>query len=201
MGRCISVFSNLGGELTPTASQQAKKVEFDISDPDSVLPINYEEENLSNPKEDENDPEKFDPEGRYFLIGESKGFENLYIFSIYNKNLDVDLDNERFGERLPPKGLIWLDDTDKGAKDNCDMHDYVDVPHFDISDGKIRFVSKKTNGISYEFNGEFLVKGNFYTLDPDAKVLKGTLVERKNGRQVAEEKVVFGWNPGETCLH
>ena len=191
----------LGGEITPTASQQVGKVKFDISDPDSVLPIDFEEEKLSAPKQDESDPDKFDPEGRYYFLNGQKGFENLYIFSIYNKNLDVDPDDERFGELVPPKGLIWLDDTDKGAKDNCDMHDYVDVPQINIKDGRIGFVSKITNGISYEFKGEFVVKGNFYTLDPDAKVLKGILIKRKNGKEVSEEKVAFGWDPGETCLH
>lgn len=190
----------LVGEITPTASQQVEKVEFDISDPDSVLPIDYEEEKLSDPKEDESNPEYFDPEGRFHLLEESKMFEDFSLLTIQNKNLEVDSDDERFGELIPPEGTLLLADKDEGA-DGCDMHDYFDIPKIRIENGRMNFETKKRNGIIYEFKGEFIVKGNFYTLDFYARVLQGTLTKKKNGKIVAKEMLKFGWSNSDICLH
>ena len=181
--------------------QDIGEVTFDINNPESVLPIDFEEDKLSDPKEDEDNPKYFDPEGRYYFYGEPKGFENVFLISINNKNFEVESDDLKFGDLIPPAGFILLEDTDKGAKDSCEMHDYIDLSKVNIEDGKMSFISKKKNGISYEFNGEFLVKGNFYTLDVGAKVLNGKLVKKKNGKIIAENDLTFGWTSAEKCLH
>lgn len=174
---------------------------FDINNPESVLPIDFEEDKLSDPKEDEDNPKYFDPEGRYYFYGEAKGFDDLLLISLNNKNFNVETNDVKFGDPVPPEGFILLDDTDEGAKDSCGMHDYIDLPDIKIEDGKMSFISNKKNGISYEFNGEFLIKGNFYTLDIGAKVLKGTLTKKQNGKVIAKKDLTFGWTSAEKCLH
>ena len=125
----------------------------------------------------------------------------FFLFTINNKNFEVDSDDKRFGDLIPPQGTILLEDTDKGSQDSCDMHDYLDIQNLKIENGKLNFITKKKNGITFEFKGEFLVKGNFYTLDVDAKVLKGILVKKKNRKIIAKETLTFGWDNSETCLH
>ncbi len=183
-----------------TESIKMERSEFDINDPNSVLPIDFEEEKLSDPKEDEENLRYFDPEGRYYLLEESKTFGDFFLFTIANKNFEVESEDERFGDFMPPQGTLLLEDSDSG-EDGCEMHDYFDIPNIEIEDGKISFTTKTRNGISFEFNGEYLVKGNFYTLELEEKVLKGTLTKKKNGKPVAEEELKFGWNNSEICLH
>ena len=68
-----------------------------------------------------------------------------------------------------------------------------------IKNGKLKIVTESFKDISYEFTGEFLVKGNFYTLDPEAKVLKGELVKKQNGKIIAQSQIVFGWGIEFDC--
>ena len=67
----------------PATIQHFEEPPFDINNPESVLPINYKEEELSDPKEDENNPKYFDPEGRYYILEESKNFNHFFL--IYNQ--------------------------------------------------------------------------------------------------------------------
>lgn len=191
----------LGEEVQSVVVKQTEQLAFDITNPESVLPIDFEEDKLSDPKEDEDNPTYFDPEGRYYLLEDSKIFGDFFLFTIQNKNFEVTSDDERFGDFIPPQGTFLLEDTDKGKKDNCDMHDYFDIPKIKIEDGKINFITKKKDGITYEFKGEFVIKGNFYTLELDEKVLKGTLMKKKNGKIIAKEDLKFGWSNSEMCLH
>ncbi len=188
-------------ETRPATLNVSPKIDFDINNPESVLPIDFEEDKLSDPKEDEDNPKFFDPEGRYYLLEESKKFKDFYIFTIHNKNFEVAPDDKRYGEFVLPQGTIFLEDKDKGVNDNCDMHDPFAIPKIDIENGKINFTTKKRDGTTYEFKGEFIVKGNFYTLELDEKVLKGILTKKKNGKTVAQEELTFGWDNSETCLH
>ncbi|MGI8545569.1 MAG: hypothetical protein ACR2MD_19100 [Aridibacter sp.] len=174
---------------------------FDTNNSKSVLSIGFEEDKLSDPKKVEDNLAHFDPEGRYYFFEESKGFGDVFFISVNNKNFEVDSDDMKFGDLIPPKGFIVLEDKDNGAIDGCEMHDYIDIPNIEIEDGKISFVSKKQKGIIYEFKGEFIVKGNFSAFNFDAKVLKGTLKKTKNGKIIAKEELTFGWDSSEKCFH
>lgn len=160
---------------------------FDINDPNSVLPIDFEEEKLTSPKTNESNTAYFDPEGSYYLLDEApKGFEDFKQFNINNKKLDVDPRDKSYGDVVAPTGSILL------LKDN-NQGSLVRFKNLEISDGKLMFEAQSNNGVSYEFDGEFAVKGNFYTLDQDAEVVKGVLIRKENGETVAESRVDFGW--------
>lgn len=177
----------LGNQIKSTNVQPSNKViGFDINDPDSVLPIDFEEEKLTSPKTDETNEAYFDPEGYYYFLDEPpKGFEDFKHFNINNKNFDVDPKDRRYGEAVPPSGFIILIDKNKGT--------HIRFEKLDISNGRLYFQANGKNGLSYKFEGEFLVKGNFYTLDENAKVLEGILIKKKAGKTVAESRVVLGW--------
>jgi hypothetical protein len=159
---------------------------FDINNPNSVLPLNFEEDKLTSPKTDEMNEASFDPEGYYYFLDEApNGFEDFRQFNIFNKNFDVNPKGRNYGELITPSGSMILLDHKKGT--------YIRFENLEISNGKIHFQAKSKNGISYEFDGEFLIKGNFYTLDENAKVLEGVLSKKEYGKTVAESRVTFGW--------
>ncbi len=160
---------------------------FDINNPESVLPLNYEEDQLTSPKVDETNSAYFDPEGYYYFLDDApKGFEDFKQFNINNKNFDVNPKDRNYGELITPNGsMILINDKSQGT--------YIRFENLEISNGKIRFHAEGKNGISYEFNGEFPVKGNFYTLDENAKVLEGVLTKKEYGKTIAESRVNFGW--------
>lgn len=145
--------------------------------------------------------EGFNPEGRYYFFEEHKGFEDIFFVSIQNKDLDVDQDDEKFKNSVSLEGVFVLEDTDNGAEDGCELHDYIYVPIIKIEDGKISFISKKKKGVTYEFKGEFLIKENYRTINVDEKVLKGTLKKKKNGKIIAKKELTFGRDTSEKCFH
>lgn len=160
--------------------------DFDINNPNSVLPLDFEEDQLTSPKMDETNEAYFDPEGYYYFLGDSpKGFEDFKQFNINNKNLDVNPKDRHYGELIKPNGSMILLDEKKGT--------YLRFENLEISNGKVHFDAQSKNGLSYEFDGEFLVRGNFYTLDENAKVLEGVLTKKEYGKTVAESRVTFGW--------
>jgi hypothetical protein len=161
--------------------------EFDINDPDSVLPIDFEEDKLTSPHEDENNPKYFDPEGYYSFERPTKGFEDFFYIAVKNKNFDLPAEDERYGEEMPPRGHIILRVAETSEVE------YIDFQTIEIADGKMSFETISQNGMTYEFAGEFLIKGNFYTLDEDTPVLKGILIKKKNGRTVAKSDFTFRW--------
>ena len=203
----------LENETVPAASLEAEKIEFDINDPESVLPIDYEEDKLSYPKEDENNPEYFDPEGRYFVIGKiSEGFEDFDSFFINNNKFDSECDSEDYGETIAPSGYIQLKtplveelppDLDPAKisiyHTEYDNRDYLELIGIKIEKGHIHFATKSVRGITYSFEGNFLVDGNFYTVDKDAKVLKGKLVTMLDGYVIAESEIMMGWELEIIC--
>jgi hypothetical protein len=166
--------------------QPVEEIKFDINNPESVLPIDFEEDKLSDPKEDENNPKYFDPEGNYFIIDQTAKtaieFKNISYIKIENKNFHVDAKDTRFGDLIAPKGSIVLDDDKQ-----------IELEKIYIVDGKVLLESKVLDGIKYEFVGEFLIKGNFYTLDENTEVLEGTLTKKSNGEVIATGNVTFGW--------
>ena len=176
----------VGNILNPkpetTEIKKPEQILFDINDPNSVLPINYEEEKLSDPKEDETNEKMFDPEGNYHILGDlPKGFEDFTNFTINNKNFDVDEEDENWGKLIAPTGFV-------DAKTES-----TELISISIGSGKLQFKTKSAKGISYEFRGEFLVKGNFYTLDSEDKVLKGILTKMQTGKKKVKAEVTFGW--------
>lgn len=183
----------LGAEIGPTTSRQAEKIAFDINDPNSVLPIDYKEEELSDPKEDESNPKHFDPEGSYYFNDgmKPKGFEEVFYFDIYNKNFDVDPESESYGDLIAPTGTLAIQGEDDTK--------FLSFKSISVEDGKLKFVTEAIDGISYQFSGEFLVNGNFYTLDADADVLKGELKRLENNKVVLLHNIVLSWTMEDGC--
>ena len=137
------------------------------------------------PQVDETNPEAFDPEGIYEATknNEIKGFE------IKNKNLSFDCDDARFGTLTEPKLFV----TDK--------NDVVfEAPVLRAENGVLNFVSETKDGTKYIFEGDFLVKGNFYTLDPEKKVVSGKLLKFVGGKKVAETALSFTWSIDLDCV-
>lgn len=183
----------LGNENKPVVIKNLKNVEFDINNSESVLPIDFEAEKLTSPTIDETNEAMFDPEGYYYFEGSPKGFENFLFFSINNKNFADDPNDKKYGELVPLNGHITLGD-EKGVE-------YIDFDKIRIFDGKINFETKTQSGISYKFDGEFLITGNFYTLGENVNVLAGTLVKKENGKTAAKKNLNFKWDLEIGCLH
>ncbi len=137
--------------------QHNRIVTFDINDAESVLPLDFEEDKLSDPKADENNPEYFDPEGTYFVMDKLPSeFGSFESFTISNKTMEFDGTGNYEVENVSPEGFVF--DSKK--------HEFNNV---EIKDGKINFQTKKTaTGVSFSFDGYFLYKGNFYTLDENS---------------------------------
>ena len=212
-------FANAFEAPVPTPETSIFKVEEPEPIPSPPAPPEYsmDDKIFTPPQVDENNPEAFDPEGVYTVTGFlnpgeqwSEGFSILqYVVKypeiesmtplglfIYNKKLDVDCDDEDFGKLEPPTGVLFVNNT----KRETDEQIGFDIPRFNISEGMIKFSTVEQNGVSFNFDGEFLVKGNFYTLDPKAKVLEGTVTRIENGKKVAETKVSFTWSIDLTCV-
>jgi len=188
----------LVGEITPTASQQIEKVEFDISDPDSVLPIDYKEEKLSDPKEDENNPEYFDPRGFYFNNDLPEELKDFAYFEIWGSSFDID-DGNSASDFQALNGSVLTEASNKTSIDGVDRLETFKYKKFELGHNRILFRTETNNRISYSFSGNFLVKGNFYTLDPNAKVVKGKLRKLKNGKIIAEKELDFEWTHTIGC--
>lgn len=182
-------------QATYSNLKTVEKVDFDINDPNSVLPLDYEEDKLTSPSVDETNEAYFDPEGHYHFLSEPPvDFEEFFYIAINNKNFDVEATDPKYGELTTPRGHAILQTENNQVQ-------YLDFDKLSIGNGKIQFETETANGIKYEFDGEFLVKGNFYTLDEDTEVLKGTFVKSKNGKQIAKSDVNLGWNLEIGCLH
>ncbi len=186
-----------------TIDQSHREIDFDINDPESVLPIDFEEDKLSDPREDETNKDMFDPEGQYTLVGDLPiGFDEFKFFSIENKKLDVDCDDKQFGEFIAPKGFIQLKESSLKL-DGSDLmtarSDYLEFQRINIGTRYLQFKTARVGRTTYEFNGEFLVDGNFYTLAPDKSILKGELIKEVNGKMVAIANVEFQWKIAIDC--
>ena len=166
---------------------------FDINDPDSVLPIDYEKEKLSDPKEDETNEAMFDPAGYYYFDEEPANFDDFYYIVINNSNIHDPVEPSGKNHTSKLSGFVLLQ--------NAEKVDYLDFESIKIEDGKLSFATKVREGISYTFEGVFLIKGNFYTLDPDQKLLKGNLFKNRNRQTVAFINTTFKWNLDIGCLH
>lgn len=167
------------------AVQEVKQIEdikFDINDPESVLPIDYNEEALSDPKADENNPEYFDPEGTYLLSEKKKNFFSEFLgFTVKNKNFEADKKDQYYGELVSPRGYV-----------NTTMGDF----HFKqiyIANESIYFETENIEGVRYIFDGKFLVNGNFYTLDENTKVVHGNLSKVSGAKGYEIKNVTFTW--------
>ncbi|MEZ5346675.1 MAG: hypothetical protein R2681_14075 [Pyrinomonadaceae bacterium] len=198
--------NSIGPNLDPAIVKIKGVADFDINDPDSVLPIDFNEDELSSPHEDDSNSDLFDPEGTYTVIETiPMEFDQFQAFTITNKRLDVDCDDQRFGEFITPNGFINWGKSDIEMSGNfVDPVRSRNIPaEFDslhIEKTKIQFKSQEIEGIQFTFTGNFLFKGNFYTLDPDAKVVEGTLARFINGKKTAETKVSFTWNLEMECV-
>lgn len=166
-----------------TAENSVVAVENDNVQP--LLPIDFEEDKLTSPHADENNPAYFDPEGYYFFDGFPKGFEDFLYIKISNKNFDVAKTDDHYGDLIPLNGAIILD-TKNGDEQ-------INFAKINIANGKMHFETQEDKGITYEFDGNFLVNGNFYTLSDSVKVLQGTLIKKENGKTVAKKDLNFNW--------
>ncbi len=172
-------------EIVKLQKTEVEVVEFDINDPESVLPIHFEEDKLTSPHVDENNSEYFDPEGFYFFDGFPNGFEDFLYIKINNKNFDVAKTDNHYGDLVALNGYVILDGKNRDKQ--------IRFEEINIADGKLHFVTETEDGIKYEFNGDFLVKGNFYTLDENTKVLSGTLTKKLDDKIVAKNDLTFNW--------
>lgn len=179
------------GQSTPhmVSPETVSAVEFDINDPESVLPLDHEADKLTSPKTDETNEAEFDPEGTYFLLEEpTAAFIDFENFTINNKNLEVRPEQSNYGVLVSPSGFVQTDRK-------------FEFRHISIGGGEINFTTEPQNGISYEFTGKFLVRGNFYTLEEDAEVVEGLLIKKENGMKIAEDRVSFGWFITLSCVY
>ncbi|MEZ5307373.1 MAG: hypothetical protein R2684_09535 [Pyrinomonadaceae bacterium] len=138
------------------------------------------------PQVDENNPAEFDPEGDYFPVGLPKELDDFDYLAIRNKNFDVACGNPNFGSRVAPTGFVAVGE---GKHERANI-----ATSLEIQDGRISFDSAGSKGRRYHFEGRFLIEGNFYTLDPDRDVIRGTLtVTEADGRKF-ETHVSFNWS-------
>jgi hypothetical protein len=178
--------NNITTNEAVVALQKDYAVKCDLSESsEKLLPIDFEEDQLTSPKSDETNEAYFDPEGFYYFDGFPKGFEDFLYIRINNKNFDVAKTDSHYGDLVPLNGFVILDGKNRDKQ--------IRFEEITAADGKLRFVTETEDGIKYEFNGEFLVKGNFYTLDENAKVLSGTLVKKADDKIVAKNNLTFKW--------
>ena len=171
----------LGDEVRPAVTENLVRNNFDINNPESVLPINFEAEKLSDPKQDENNADYFDPEGTYFSITKlPEELRRFEAFVINNKTLEYDDKGSYEVKEIAPEGYVYSNGK----------YQFESVT---IADGKISFRTKEDSGVIYKFEGEFLVGGNFYTLDPNAEVVRGTLERHFDNEKIVVHNVMFGW--------
>lgn len=155
---------------------------FDINNPESVLPINFEENKLTSPHVDEDNAAMFDPEGYYFVLdNDVKKAGDFEGFTINNKNFKVSVNDKNYGKAIAPNGYVSADKDYKFTK-------------ISIGNEKVEFETAPINGVKYIFSGKFLVNGNFYTLDENAKVVIGTLTKIDGDAITSTENITFGWS-------
>gem|GEM_PF-1439100 len=163
--------------------------------PPDLPAVSMDDKIFTPPQVDENNSEAFDPEGIYTVKGfTNPGFSDVESILISNKKLDVDCDDAEFGKLVEPSGFVLFTNPKSGVEST------LDIEALRISDGGLTFETDPRDGVRYSFAGEFLVRGNFYTLDPDTKVLRGTLAKFKDGKRVAETEVSFTWSIDLTCV-
>ncbi len=169
--------------LTKTVKMEnADSSKFDIGNPESVLPINFEEDKLTSPHVDEDNAAMFDAEGYYFVLdSDAKKVGDFEGFTINNKNFKVSANDKNYGNAVAPSGYVSADKDYKFTK-------------VSIGNGKIEFETEPINGVKYIFSGKFLVEGNFYTLDENAKVVTGTLTKIDGDAATSSKAVTFGWS-------
>ncbi|NNF01040.1 MAG: hypothetical protein HKN25_18635 [Pyrinomonadaceae bacterium] len=188
----------LGAENGPRTSRQFEKVEFDITDLDSVLPIEHDEEKLSDPKEDEDNPEYFDPRGFYFTNDLPKELKEFAYFEIWGDEYGI-LTGNRESDFSTVRGSVLTENSNTETTDGASLLLSLKFEKLRIEDDSILFRTKTDEHTYYSFTGKFLVSGNFYTLDSEAKVLRGTLRKLKNGKILVETEVEFGWTHNIGC--
>lgn len=162
---------------------------------DSPEFISIDDKSFTPPQVDETNPAAFDPEGIYTGPAKlSPSFDFFPTILINNKKLDVDCDHESFGSLIKPTGIFFA-----GTEDDPDAVQFK-IETLRISSGILSFRTERIESTAFGFEGKFLVKGNFYTLDPKKKVLKGTLKRFEDGKQVAETDISFTWSIDLTCV-
>ncbi len=181
------------GPINTTENGLATDIEFARVVEQPAIPVSMDSEIFTPPSVDENNPNEFDPEGTYSTDADS---DLDFSFVISNKNLEVACDEKGFGDLVKPSGFVYEGNLEKLTDGSAQF----EFSTLQIEKDKIRFRTEEKNGVSYEFSGEFLVTGNFYTLDPDAKVLKGELVKKKNGETLESRTFVFNWSLDLDCV-
>ncbi len=132
---------------------------------------------LSLPALAQNKAARFDPDGSFWIVGETPNefseFGGINLNSKRSRQLPVQGFELRTGKRIPFKTLTV-------KRDN------------------FTFTTVVVRGISYAFSGKFL-KGGVYSagdFDDETPVLEGTLTKFRGGEKIAEAKLKFAYFGG-----
>ncbi len=128
---------------------------------------------------------RFDAFGYYYIAGEPpEGFEDIDHISIFTADYEVSQNPYPVREiPIPPEGFVWTSQRYRMTRLN-------------IGNGQISFATETVRGLSYQFNGRFLVHSSFYGLPQETIVLEGHLTKFRRGRRIAESDVRFTWYEG-----
>jgi hypothetical protein len=171
--------------------------------PDAVLsPENYSIAQSTSESEEnlEAKNQKFDPEGYFYIIGKEKHqqFEDFHSFYVENKDYSSE---EGYGKPIAPIGYV-------NAEKDFEIISEFKYTKISIGSGQIEFETEQKNGINYEFSGHFLENGSFLYLEDKYdendnwlpnEVLKGTLIKKRIGIEIAKADVEFGWYLEPSC--
>ncbi|MFV0389165.1 MAG: hypothetical protein ACK5NT_10475 [Pyrinomonadaceae bacterium] len=100
---------------------------------------------------------------------------------------------------MPPYGRITVASRNTNTSEPVNGELIEVNTTVNVNGTKIKLVSETLDGVSFLFEGEYRVKGNFYTLPPDAVVLSGNLTRIENGIRMKSTKVSFTWDPDVDC--
>lgn len=121
--------------------------------------------------------ERFDPDGAFWVIGETPNeFSGFGGINLNKKKL----------RHLPPSGVQSNDGKNYRYKTLTVKRD------------NFTFTTMTVGGVSYSFAGKFLKGGNFAAtwLGDDDPVLEGRLTKFRGGKKVAEAKLKFSYFGG-----
>jgi hypothetical protein len=128
---------------------------------------------------------QFDAFGYYYIAGEPpQGFEDINHISVFTA--DYEVGQNPYSVRAiprPPTGILWTSQRYRMTRLN-------------IGNGRISFATETARGLSYQFNGRFLVHSSFYGLPEKAIVLEGHITKFRRGRKIAESDIRFTWYEG-----
>lgn len=131
----------------------------------------------SLPAHAQNKAARFDPDGSFWVIGETpNGFSDFGGINLNVKKL----------RRIPPSGVQTMEGKNYRFKTVIVRRD------------NFTFTTVAVGGVSYSFAGKFLKGGNFSAtwMADETPVLEGTLTKFRGQKKVAEAKLRFSYFGG-----